>query len=144
MNIPLTILTHQVTSGRGIRGGDKGPKDEGFDPTIFGMGLLVCLPILVMLAIIIDDYTSIRAPKYEVDGTVVQYVNQTSGKTKKVFVDLQQTDGIVRRYNTNITPNACQPSPLGTHIPVIVASRYSRWWKIWSYTTVMKYNPCLK
>lgn len=146
MNIPLTILTHQVTSGRGLRGGGGGkdPFDDGFDAMIFFMGVLVCVPFLLLLVVVVDEWTTIHLPKYEVDGTVVQYISKTSGKTQKIFVYLQQTDNVVRLYNTNITPRACQMAPIGTHIPVIVSPRYSKWWKTWNYTTVMKYNPCLK
>lgn len=144
MNIPITILTHQVTSRRLSGGGNSPNNNNGFDPDLFFMGAVACIPFLIGLVIIINMITTVRLPEYEVDGTVVRYIGKTSGKTKKIFVDLQQIDGKVRQYNTNIQPRECKMAVIGTHIPVIVTPLYSRWLETWHYESRLKYNPCLK
>jgi hypothetical protein len=142
MNIATTVLIQKIILN-GVKGGGSGKSPDREDKVILAMivsaiAIIICFAVLV----IYDMATTIKYPTYEVNGVVAYYDVRLSGKTKKVFVALKQTDGQIRWYNTNINPSECRKAQYGTAIPVIVVSSYHPFTSQWTHQSNLKFNPC--
>lgn len=144
--ITTIVVAHHIlknTHCSGYGGGDHDPEPEMphwltlLIVTVVGLLVSMIISIVCLSAI----YTE-QLPDYQVPGQIVRYSHEQRNRSVKVFVQLQQPDGKVRKYNTGVKAGACQYAKLGSELPVTVSTRHNTVLNTWNYTSTLNYNPC--
>lgn len=145
--ISTIVAAHNALSNNhchGYGGGGPDDKEPGWPKWI--NYLFTAILSLVVLGMVVLVFVSAvftdRSPEYEVTGKIVGYSHERKGRNVKVFVQLRQYDGVIRKYNTKVKSDECKYAPLNSDLSVFVTSSHNRMLDEWIYTTRLKYNPC--
>jgi hypothetical protein len=146
MSVAAIAAAHVVMSNsRSIYGSGGGGGNNDDDGYMWFLGFLgtILLGLVCFLAYIIflachDE----KLPPYLVNGTLQSYETRQDGKWKKVFVNLLQPDGVIRRYPTSYRPGECYHHAPGVSVPVEVQPTYNTWTKKTRYSTQLVVDAC--
>ena len=147
MSVAAIAATHVVLMNSrspygGGGGGGNYDDDDGLGWFLWFLGLLVVGLLCTLFWMIFLSIHDQKQPAYMVNGTLHSYESKTYSKTKRVFVNILQQDGIIRQYRTSYRPDECHYKPPGYSIPVEVIPTYNTWTKETIYQTQLIVDSC--
>lgn len=142
------IATAMAMSRLGRSGGRGGKPPEEPKEAKWPMVLLCAFLILNIVAgltyLFIDIAFTKEQPSYVVDGILVSYISRRDGKVDNAYVDILQSDAVIRRYPTYTRTIECYRHVNGIGIKVRITPYYNSVLDKITYRSKLLVDPCGK
>lgn len=143
MSVAAIAAAHVVMmNSRSRYGGGGSNDDDGPEIILWFLGFILACMVCFLAYMIFTSFYDREMPAYVVKGNLHSYEYRTSGKVKKVFVNILQEDGVIRQYNTGYRPSECNQRTFAVELPVKVTPTYNEWTKDTRYESQLMLDAC--